>query len=371
MILGLLARMTPVHEATTAEEREAIYRFRYAIYGRELQREYPGIDHQQGLLRQPEDELPETRLWYTGSAREVTGTGRARVWDRAPPEIVEELSLQRMPPVKLAYIERTMVQPTLRGRATFAALNWHPFATLAREGVEMCVLTCVPGLARHYIRYGARTYGAPLVEGASSAEVPLVILMNDLEHFRRLGSFILPQARKHARPFDAAKFAPLFEAPQPLCFDLSVIRTELERARPAAFEGVPLSAIARQSFILEIPAGGLVVRNGTADRELYVVLSGALQVEERDVRIGPGETMGEIALLGTPGVRTATVHAAERSRLLVLRRKFLDDLDLRSAYRVTRNLARIVADRFKELAWTASPSSPGGPRGSGSSPPKS
>ena len=39
--------------------------------------------------------------------------------------------------------------------------------------------------------------------------------------------------------------------------------------------------------------------------------------------VGIGRQMGEMAFLGTPGLRTATVHAVVPSRLLVLRRRFL------------------------------------------------
>lgn len=346
MLLGLLARTTPVRLARTDEEREAVFRFRYQIYGRELRRDYPGIDHARGLLRQPEDDLPETRLFYLGSPRDVTGTARARIWDEPPREIVEELSLSRMPRVRLAYLERTMVRPTLRGRLGLPSMLWHGYAHLMREGVEACVLTCVPGLARHYVELGARTYGAKLVEGASTAEVPLVILMSDVEHLRRVNSFMLPQVRKLARPFDASKFAPLFEAPQPVSFDVPPL------GGLAIFAGVPekaLRSIARGAFVLDVPAGGLVVRKGTAEREMYVVLEGALTIEGTPVRLGAGEAIGEVGLLGTRGVRTATVHAAERSRLLVLRRRFLDDLaktDARAAYAVSRNLARLLADRY-------------------------
>ncbi|MGZ6143161.1 MAG: cyclic nucleotide-binding domain-containing protein [Myxococcales bacterium] len=349
MLLGLLARMTKVHLAATEAEREAIFRFRYAIYGRELRRDYPGIEHQRGRLHQDEDDLPETRLYYTGSPSEMTGTARARVWDKAPPAIVEELSLQRMPQVKLAYLERTMVRPTLRGRLGMPSILWHGYEHLMTEGVEACVLTCVPGLARHYLRLGARTYGAALVEGASSAEVPLLILMNDVEHLRRAGSFMLPQVRRLARPFDPAPFAPLFEGPQPLSFETPA----LDGLK--LFEGLSARAlqwIARNAYVLEVPAGGLVVRKGTAEREMYVVLEGALEVSPGAARIGKGEAMGEVGFLGTPGVRTATVRAVTKSRLLVLRRKLLDGLaerDPRAAYQLSRNLARLVADRFAEL----------------------
>jgi CRP-like cAMP-binding protein len=121
------------------------------------------------------------------------------------------------------------------------------------------------------------------------------------------------------------------------------------------FEGVPpraLELIARRAFLLDVPAGGLVVRKGTADREMFLVLSGELDVNRGAARIVAGEAVGEMAVLGSPGVRTATVHAVKPSRLLVLRRRFLDELarrDPAAAYTLSRNLARVVADRFAEL----------------------
>jgi CRP-like cAMP-binding protein len=135
-------------------------------------------------------------------------------------------------------------------------------------------------------------------------------------------------------------------------FDPRTIVQEIQQAKPPLFEGAEqgtLRAIAERAFILEVAAGELVVRKGTADREMYLVLSGELAVEGREVRIKQGEPMGEIGFLGTPGVRTATVRAVSTSRLLVLRRKFLDDLaetDAAAAYKLSRNLSRVLADRF-------------------------
>jgi hypothetical protein len=359
MLLGLLARLTPLHVARSAGEREAIYRFRYGIYGQELHRDYPGIDHQRGLLKQDEDDAPETRLFYTGTLRRVTGTLRARVWDQLPPEVVEELSLQRLPRgLKVAYLERMMVPPTLRGRMLLPAMIWNGHAHLMAEGVEVCVLTCAPGLARHYLGMGARPYGARLVEGAASAEVPLAILMNDVEHVRRIRSFMLPQMRRLARPFDPAPFQPLFDpGAQAVIFEPAQVAAELAAARPPLFAGLgaaALRSIATRAYILQVEAGELVVRRGTADREMFLVLSGELEVESpARPHIRAGEPVGEMAFLGTPGLRTATVRATAPSRLLVLRRKFLDELaavDLRAAYTLSRNLGRVAADRFAERA---------------------
>jgi len=356
MLLGLVSRATKVLQAGSEAEREAIFKLRYSIYGKELQRDYPGMDHARGILRQGEDEAPETRLYYTGSADAPTGTCRARIWDEPPPEIVEELSLQRFPKVRIAYLERLMVRPTLRGRLLLPALLWHGYEHMLREGVELCVLTCVPGLFRHYLRLGARPYGAKLVEGASATEVPLVIVMHDPAHLKKMNSFMYPQMKKLARKsFDLKPLEPLL-APeaQPLVFDEKRIAQEIKQAGPPLFEGAAestLKALAERAFILEVGAGEMLVRKGTADREMFVVLSGELEVEGRDARIKPGEPMGEIGFLGTPGIRTATVRAATKSRLLVLRRRFLDDLaekDAAAAYKLTRNLSRALADRFAE-----------------------
>jgi Cyclic nucleotide-binding domain len=354
MFLGLVARATPVTEAKSAAEREAIYKLRYSIYGRELRRDYPGMDHALGLLKQEEDEVPEAHLYYTGPAEAPTGTCRARIWDVPPLEVVEEYSLQRLPKARIACLERLMVRPTLRGRLLLPALLWHGYEAMMALGVDLCILTCVPGLLRHYLKLGARPFGAKLVEGASATEVPLMISMHDPGHLKKVGSFMYPQIKRLARKgFDLRALEPLF-APeaQPLEFDPRVIVQELSHAKPPLFDGASpatLRAIAERAFIMEVAAGEMVVRKGTADREMYLLLSGELAVEGREVRIQQGEPVGEIGFLGTPGVRTATVRAVSTSRLLVLRRKFLDDLaetDAAAAYKLSRNLSRVLADRF-------------------------
>jgi hypothetical protein len=356
MLLELVARSTKVFEARSAEEREAVFKLRYSIYGQELRRDYPGMDHERRVLRQPEDDAPETRIYFAGPAHAPTGTVRARIWDEPPADVVEELSLRRLPKARIAYLERMMVRPTLRGRLLVPALLWHGYEHLMREGVELCVLTCVPGLVRHYVKFGARTYGAKPVEGASTAEIPLLIVMNDPAHLKTMGSFMHPQMRRLARKYDARALEPLF-APeaQPVVVDPRRVAAEMAEARCALFDGIAAGALrqlSERAFVLEVGAGELVVRQGTAEREMYVLLSGDLQVEGRDARLGPGQPVGEIGFLGTEGVRTATVRALAKSRLLVLRRRFLDDLadkDPDAAYKLSRNLSRILADRFTQL----------------------
>lgn len=105
----------------------------------------------------------------------------------------------------------------------------------------------------------------------------------------------------------------------------------------------PLSApslerLALATVRLEIPRGGLVIREGDAGDTFYLVLSGAVDILIRGdhVRIvTTGGSFGEIALLRDIG-RTATAVAAERSELLVLgRAPFLEALNEHHRARTT------------------------------------
>ncbi len=90
---------------------------------------------------------------------------------------------------------------------------------------------------------------------------------------------------------------------------------------PAAIEG-----LAREARVVDLPAGAVLMREGEEADGLSVVLSGRLEVSKRvgadDVEVGavgPGEVVGEMALLER-GPRTATVRAAEPARTLFIAR---------------------------------------------------
>ncbi|MBW2526763.1 MAG: cyclic nucleotide-binding domain-containing protein [Deltaproteobacteria bacterium] len=75
--------------------------------------------------------------------------------------------------------------------------------------------------------------------------------------------------------------------------------------------------------VAEYAEGEEIVREGEAGDELFVVLSGRLQVARGATSIGelgPGEPFGEMALIRTAS-RSATVTAVEPSELLTLRRR--------------------------------------------------
>ena len=91
-----------------------------------------------------------------------------------------------------------------------------------------------------------------------------------------------------------------------------------------------LVELGRLADEVEVPAGKVLTRQGTTADAFYVVVEGKLRVE-RDghvvARLGPGDFVGEIALVDG-GPRTATVTTEAPSRLLVVgHREFHSLLD--------------------------------------------
>jgi len=110
-----------------------------------------------------------------------------------------------------------------------------------------------------------------------------------------------------------------------------------------------LARVVRTVDEITVPAGRVLVEQGRAGHECYVIVTGAAEVT-RDANtiatLGPGDTVGELAVLDG-GPRTATVTATTDLDLLVLgQREFaalLSEVPSLS-HKILVNLARRVRD---------------------------
>ena len=105
--------------------------------------------------------------------------------------------------------------------------------------------------------------------------------------------------------------------------------------------------IGRLADEVDVPAGHVLIREGTTAHEFIIVVNGALRVERQGKvinRLGPGDFAGEIALVDG-GPRTATVSADVPSRIFVIgQREFHSLLEKRPSIeiQVLQALARRV-----------------------------
>jgi CRP-like cAMP-binding protein len=113
-----------------------------------------------------------------------------------------------------------------------------------------------------------------------------------------------------------------------------------------------LRQIARVVSEVDCPAGRVLIERGQKGAGMFVVLDGKVVVAapgKRSVELGPGEVVGELALLTSSGVRTARVTAKTPVRCLALARTDFSRL-LEAEPRLARALLRVMADRLARLS---------------------
>jgi CRP/FNR family cyclic AMP-dependent transcriptional regulator len=111
-----------------------------------------------------------------------------------------------------------------------------------------------------------------------------------------------------------------------------------------------LQKIARASDEVEVEAGKVLVEQGSAGREAFVILSGEATVKRNGRKVatlGPGAQFGELALLDG-GPRTATVVAETPMQLLVLTQRELATV-LDEVPGLSRKILASLAGKIREL----------------------
>jgi len=126
------------------------------------------------------------------------------------------------------------------------------------------------------------------------------------------------------------------------------------------FAWTEIESIASHLKVERRRKGETVCREGEADPSLFIIASGSVSVLKQDAgerarllaRIGPGQTLGEMALIdGQP--RSATAVAAEDLVLLVFTRAELERLleeKPRLGVKLLWKLARFLSQRLRQTS---------------------
>jgi serine phosphatase RsbU (regulator of sigma subunit) len=124
------------------------------------------------------------------------------------------------------------------------------------------------------------------------------------------------------------------------------------------FAGIPATELEHLAATLEpttFEPGTLLFREGDTGDHFYVVLAGSIAIikalgtpDERLVGVrGVGEFVGEMSLLNTDGLRTASVRVYERADVLIFSRADFDNLLSRHPHLVYTML-KILSTRLRE-----------------------
>jgi hypothetical protein len=345
----LAAALTPVWMAVAHREREAVFRSRYDVYATEYGRRDGGPDHRTRRIHCPVDDDPASVLLYaTDDAGVLTGSARISTWGPAAIDgwAREEYGLDALAPnggIRVCDVAKLMVAPAARGTLTMLSLGVAMFEHATAQGAHAAVITGWPGLVPLYRALGFRPYPAPAVATPDGVVVPMVMPLGDGAGLRDCGSSLAPLAELHAElvgPPPGSLAAALVAEGAPLVLERARVRALVARSSAAASARSALGAMSSRTvealgdsgFVLRVRAGCVLTAEGVKERELYLLLAGAVELGDRAGRreqLGPGSPIGAEGVLGRSERRLATASSLTETELLVVRRSALRTLERR------------------------------------------
>lgn len=345
--------------ATTDEEREAVYRFRYEVYVEEMGRYRNTADHARRMLVDEEDE----RSWnfYAWDGERVVASNRL-TWGphgfsaRQIEQYRLEPFLAELPASALVVGERTMVAADYRGTdLAFEFSNNMPLP-IAPEQTLIAFGASEPHLVSFYAALGQFPYSDRNISSDEAGYlIPNISFPNGTDALLGLGDGPgLPACVQRVLDGDCAVTCPIIVGDEAYWDALREYAVVLQQRHGGLFEGLStdeIRACADRSNILDCRAGDRIVkRDGTA-RNVYLVLAGSLVARDGDVvrgRLEAGDVFGETAFV-LECTRTLDVYATvPGTRVLclserVLRRITADDGPL--AVKLLRNLSKTLCLR--------------------------
>lgn len=297
--------------AATPEEKEAVYRFRYAVYVEEMGRYQDTADHANRRLVEPEDD--HSLIVYATDGVDVVATARLTWGGHGFSERqIRQYSLQpfldELAPELMAVGERAMVEPQHRGSGLLDDLLEHTRGLFDDYDIRIVFGACEPHLLSLYLGMGQRTYADKNINSAEAGYlIPLISLPKGPESLHDLGSSsddpgALPSCVQRILSSEGgAVLSPMLMTPTDYWDEVNEALHVHQGI--GAFDGFTEDEVERclsRSNIIECDTDDHVLKKGGVARNIFVVLDGTLEVRDGDRVVGVlsrGEVFGEIAFL--------------------------------------------------------------------------
>jgi len=352
-------------------EKQAIYRHRYEIYVEEMDR-YHGIsDHENRVMVEDVDEL--SRFLYAeldgvvvGSMRWTWG-GDSSFAKRHIDQYMLQPFLDCLPPGQLIVGERFMVSPDYRGTDLLSRMFVRYMNFCNENRIQLVFGDCEPHLLNMYQGLGFRTYSDRNINSTETGYlIPLVLVPEDIAYMQRIKSPITPALKNfeqdHQVPAnlddlikDSAVLSERLARRENYWEGLHEAFRMIGRSKYSLFDDLGKDVIQpflNKSNVIDCQVGDRVLKKGNVAQNMFVVLSGELEVRDDDkvlARLVRGDLLGEVAFfLSIP--RSADVYAvAEGTSVLSLSettvRKQIDE-DPKVAAQMMLNISKILCQKL-------------------------
>lgn len=228
---------------------------------------------------------------------------------------------------------------------------------------------CAPGMVMMYEKLGYRRYADNFESEEDGYQVPMVLVTEDIDYLKTIRSPLIGVAAEFKNSGETSEWFQN-QFPNAITHDWQRLMDEeqlwkllTDKLNQTPLEGIPLIAglsyadaksLFKMCPVLQCRAGDRIVRSGDHADQMYIVLSGAVEVRAGNDQViatlGPGEMFGERSLFHETQY-VASVTAAEAVDLLAITSDFVDKLKNQSphiAATLLYNLARIVTERLGE-----------------------
>ncbi len=310
--------------ATTAAEKKEIYAFRYQCYVEEMSRKLKSAENEEGLLYDAMDDW--SYLIYVKAGLQIVGTARVNIGEieKFPPDLINQLALDRFQKFyegkedrKFALSTKVVVAPNYRNSQVLYLVIAKAYELYCEHRVQFSFGGCNMYLLRLYEEVGLRRFGGSFADPGYGLITPIVWLVDDIEHMKKLHSPFYRVARKRQGVNRQVVDWFFNEFPEANNVINSRLITEEDfwRALSARLGNSPdkimpilhgLSETEAMKFLHECglvaqcQAGDYITTSGDPSNELNILLSGELQISNTGPdanRIHPGQHFGAIGLV--------------------------------------------------------------------------
>ncbi len=374
-----LPQGTSVQMAQNDVDRIRLYRFRYSVLVEELEDNPPGRDDKNMIVREAIDDT--STILYLGTDQEIMGTLRLSygMVTPVPPPLYKGYELARFSEYADADLSLTSawaISDRWRGSPALSILFAAVYKMSKERNIRFDFCHCPPAQLQLFQRLGYRRYTSNFANEAGLM-MPMVMLMDDVRHLKRVKSPLFRIACKYENSSATAVwFSRQFpEANQATALvemnddDFWVYLTQQLHEPPHSsipllrgLDGPDAKRVISVCSVLTCRAGEALIRQGDMGNEMFILLSGAVEVRAGDekgrpvARFDRGDTFGEVAFLSEVE-RTATVVALSDIQVLVVTQSMLKkliDTMPEIACKVQFNLSLILCERLAKSTGTLS-----------------
>ena len=348
---------------STDEAAQQAFRLRYEIFATEMGYGLDGIDHEKRTFSDAFD--PWAQIYVAIKNGEVISTART-VYSREcdfltmlPDDLSGAWDIEAFLkhfPATLAVSTKFASSPHHRGSIAATLITSRMFGDMLDHGIDFVFSMCSPYLIDFYTQLGFRVYSPSYADDVGFT-TPIVLVLRDWQHLQVIKSPLLKQlvkrqlcAGEHPSVrwfYDTygSKLETFVSAHDEAALSKLLSFSGKDEAGSSeqasifqAMSAEEITSVTALGKLFNVAAGQPVIQTGQQDDEMYIVVDGEILERRLDgelpsFKIGPGQVIGEIALL------TGTIRASD----------FIAASDVKLASLSKQSMARLMKAR-PELA---------------------